>query len=260
MGELGADRLAGSGAEAAERARVHPAARLEGIDEAPGIGDEVPAVADHDRVAVEHLAQLVVDTDRVKRRAGVLELRPLGLALLRLDLAQLLAPGSRPPGVGAGRLPDRREAGRDVADQVEVGEPIRGQLVGRGVEADDPRLLAEALAEPEAEIERDPDDEGDVGLLEAGAAGAAEAELVVGGEAAPSEAVEEDGDPERLGQGAQRLLSPAPVEAATAPSRPGARPPRAAPLPPPPPRAGPACPDTAGGTSASASLKTTSSG
>ena len=34
VGELGADRLAGPGAEAAERAGVHPAARLVGVDDA----------------------------------------------------------------------------------------------------------------------------------------------------------------------------------------------------------------------------------
>ena len=40
-----------------------------------------------------------------------------------------------------------------------------------------------------------------------------EAELVVGGQAAAAHAVEEDGDPERLGEGAQLLLPVRPVEA-----------------------------------------------
>src|SRR3954465_12665487 len=49
------------GSEGAARPRVQPGARLVGVDHAPGVGDEVPAVADHDRVAVEHLLQLVVE-------------------------------------------------------------------------------------------------------------------------------------------------------------------------------------------------------
>ena len=81
------------------------------------------------------------------------------------------------------------------------------------VERDELRLLADRAAEGEAEVERDADDEGDVGLLEALAAGAAEAELVVGGQAAAAHAVEEDGDAERLGEGAELLLPVGPVEA-----------------------------------------------
>ena len=53
-----ADRLAGAGAEAAVGAGVHPAAGLVGVDDAAGVGDEVAAVADHDRVAVEDLVEL----------------------------------------------------------------------------------------------------------------------------------------------------------------------------------------------------------
>ena len=74
-------------------------------------------------------------------------------------------------------------------------------------------LLAEAAAEAEPEVDRHADDERDVGALQAGAAGAAEGKLVVGGEAAAAQAVEEDRDPERLGEGAQLLPRRAPVEA-----------------------------------------------
>ena len=49
--------------------------------------------------------------------------------------------------------------------------------------------------------------------LEARAAGAAEVELVVGGQAAAAHAVEEDGDAERLGELAELLLGVGPVEA-----------------------------------------------
>ena len=86
--ELRGQRVAGPGAEAAVRPRVHPAARLVGLDHAPGVRDEVAAVADHDRVAVEHLAQLGVDAHRVQRRALVLQVVLLGGALLVLGRAQ----------------------------------------------------------------------------------------------------------------------------------------------------------------------------
>jgi hypothetical protein len=38
---------------------------------APGVGDEVAAVADQDRVAVEHAGELAVEPHRVQRRAVV---------------------------------------------------------------------------------------------------------------------------------------------------------------------------------------------
>src|SRR3954449_8190900 len=82
MGDLGADRLPRPGAETAERAGVHPTAGLVGLDVAAGIGDEVAAVADDDRVAVEDLVQLTVDADGMQRRALVVELSPLSGALL----------------------------------------------------------------------------------------------------------------------------------------------------------------------------------
>ena len=113
---------------------------------------------------------------------------------------------TRPPASAA------RVAG-DVADEVDVGLAGRGQLVGRDVERDDLGLLAEAAAEAEAEVERDADHERDVGLLEPLPRARDEAELVVGGQAPPAHAVEEDRDPERLGEPAQLLLAARPVEA-----------------------------------------------
>ena len=80
------------------------------------------------------------------------------------------------------------------------------------VDRDDLRLLAERLAEAEPEVHRHADDERDVGALERGAARAREEELVVGGDAPAREAVEEDGDPARLDELAQRALAVAPVE------------------------------------------------
>ena len=80
--ELGGQRVARAGAQAAERAGVEPAARLVGVDHSAGVGDEVAAVADHDRVAVEHRGQLAVDAHRMQRGALVGELLALGGPLL----------------------------------------------------------------------------------------------------------------------------------------------------------------------------------
>ena len=79
--------------------------------------------------------------------------------------------------------------------------------------ADDLGLLAEGAAEAEPEVERHADDQGHVGALQAGAAGAAEGELVVGGDAAAAHAVEEDRDAERLGERLQLVLAVGPVDA-----------------------------------------------
>ena len=139
VGELGADRLAGAGAEAAEGAGVHPAAGLVGVDEAAGVGDEVAAVADHDRVAVEHLAELPVDAHRVQRGAVVVELRLLGRRASRPRPRA----ARRPRRVGARRGAGATAASRSaasvaaiVADQVDLGLAVGGQLVRRRVEPD----------------------------------------------------------------------------------------------------------------------------
>src|SRR3954465_2128222 len=124
MGQLGANRLARAGPEATEGTGVHPASRLIGVDEATGVGDEIAAIADDDRVTLEHFAQLFVDPHRVQRRAPVVELIPLDGALLLLDLAQL-----RQPGAGAAlwrteRLADRRQAGGDATDEIDLRRPV----------------------------------------------------------------------------------------------------------------------------------------
>src|SRR3954465_12080554 len=65
-GELRGQRVAGPGAQAPVRARVQPAAGRVGVDDAAGVRDEVPAVADDHGVAVEHLAELLVQAHRVQ--------------------------------------------------------------------------------------------------------------------------------------------------------------------------------------------------
>jgi hypothetical protein len=94
-----------------------------------------------------------------------------------------------------------------------IGRAVCRQLVRRRIQVDDLGLLAEARPEAEPEVERQADREGDVRLLQALPAGAAEAQLVVGGEAAAAHAVQEHGDAERLGERPQLLLPARPVEA-----------------------------------------------
>ena len=199
MGELGADRLAGAGAEAAVRAGVHPAAGLVGVDNLARVADEVAAVADHDRVAVEDVGELAVDPHRVQRGAVVVELGPLGLALLGSPARA----GSRSTGlVRAGSAPVAAASriaasvGRMPPTSSTSGLRLRESCVRRDVEPDQLRVIAEALTEAEPEVERQTDRQGDVGLLQPLAAGAAEGELVVGGEAAAAHPVEEDGGAE----------------------------------------------------------------
>ena len=61
MRDAGRERVARSHAEAAVRPGIEERPRLVAVDELARVRDEVAAVADHDRVAVEPLAQLAVD-------------------------------------------------------------------------------------------------------------------------------------------------------------------------------------------------------
>ena len=213
VGDLGCQRVTDARTQAAERPGIEPAARLVGVDEAAGVGDEVPAVADHDRVTVEELVQLGVDAHGMEGRAVVLELLTLGRALLVLDLAQ-----ARDPRAGAaleaGRaLPDRVERRRDAA--VTLGRRLAGvrPLGLDPVDDDDLGLLTEGLAEGQPEVHRHADDDRYVGLAQAGRAGPGEEELVVGRHAAPRQAVEEDRDTALADELLQGPLAVAPPEA-----------------------------------------------
>ncbi len=209
MRELGCQRVAGAGAQASERAGIEPAARLVRRHDAPRVGDEVAAVADHDGVAVEDRSQLAVDPHRVQRRAVVLELLALGGPLLGLDLAQVGEPAARVRAAGAGQ---RAERLGDVA--VALGRHLaRVIALGLGeVDRHDLGLLAEGAAEAEPEVHRDADHQRHVGALERGAARAGEEVRVVGRQAAPGQPVEEDRDADGLGERAQRVLTVTPVE------------------------------------------------
>ena len=202
--ELGGQRVARAAAEAAERARVQPAARLVGLDRAARVGGEVAAVADHDRVAVEHLAELGVDAQRMQRRARV---RRAARAPPRASPPprRAGAPSSRPSGTPPAVAPaERAQRAREVAVEL-GGDRARVLALGLGdVDDDQLAVRAERLAEAEPEVHRHADHERDVGALEPGAARAREEERVVGGQAAAREAVEEHGDAGGLGELAQR--------------------------------------------------------
>src|SRR4051812_38730880 len=84
--ELGGERVARAAPQTAERPGVEPAAGRVRVHDAARERDEVSAVADDDRVAVEHAAQLRVQPHRVQRRAIVRvlgRLRGTALALGR---------------------------------------------------------------------------------------------------------------------------------------------------------------------------------
>ena len=212
MGDAGGDGVAQTRSEAAVRARVHPATRLVGLDHSARVGDEVATVADHDRVAVDHLLELAVDTHRVERRARVVQLRLLGRALLVLGFAQ---PAKPLRAIGAARGLRAQGVERRGDPPVQLRRRLARVWVGgrRGAEHHDLRLLAERAAEAETEIHRHPNDERDVGTLQGGASRAREEAFVIGGHAPARQAVEEHGNPELLAQPPQRLLPVSPIQA-----------------------------------------------
>ena len=116
-GELGRQRVARARPETPERPRVQPAAGLVAVHEAPGVGDEVAAVADHDRVAVEHPGELGVDPHRVQRGAFVVQLGLLGGPRARPRLRAARRSSGRPP---AARPP----AAAAIAESVAGDRPV----------------------------------------------------------------------------------------------------------------------------------------
>ncbi len=217
--DLRGERVARARPEAAVRARVHPAARLVGLDHAAGERDEVAAVADHDRVAVEHLVELVVDAQRVQRRAVVGQVGLLARALLVLDLAQL----GRPAASGRGRRRRPRAARPASPPRRRTAPPP--PRAGAAAPAAPSRSRRPAVSSPNEPPKPSlksigtPIDERQVGALEAGPARAREEHRVVGGHAAARQPVEEDGHRQLLAEPhaapARRAPSRGPVPAIT---------------------------------------------
>ena len=110
----------------------------------------------------------------------------------------VVAPGA---GVGGAAGEDRGK----VADERDRHLDVTGPLVG-GVDGVD-HLGAVVAPEPEAEVERRPDDEDGVGFGLQERPGAVEGERVVGREAAAAHPVHEHGDAQRGGAGGQRRLA-----------------------------------------------------
>ena len=193
--ELGRQRVAGPGAQAAERPRVQPAARLVGVDDAPRVGDEVAAVADDDRVAVEHLAELARRGASGAAARGRRRARPARPRASRSRPRAAARPTRRsrirPPAavrsassVAADRAvaarPRRRAGGR--------GPARRGRSTTISVSSpnDAPKPRRKSIGTPTTSATSAP--------FSAVAARAREEQLVVGGHAAAREAVEEDRD------------------------------------------------------------------
>ena len=108
MGDPGAHGVPHAGTQAAVRAGIQPGTRHRRFEVPAGVGHEVPAVADHDRAAIDDLVELRVYPHRVERRPLVRQLGLLRGALLVLGLAQPVEPAGA---VGA--------AGRSLAQRVE---------------------------------------------------------------------------------------------------------------------------------------------
>ena len=209
--ELRGQRVPRPGPQAPERPRIEPAAGLIGVHDTPREGDEVAAVADHDRVAVEDLAELLVEPHGMQRGAAVLELGPLGRALLVLDGADLREPRGRLGAARAALAQRVEDRGQPAVELRRHGPRVVAQRLG-AIDRDDLGLLAERLAEAQAEVHRHADHEREVRALQGHPARAGEEQLVVRRHAPARQAVEEHGDPALLGQRAQRRLAVTPVQ------------------------------------------------
>ena len=212
MGELRRQRVAGPRPEAAERPRVQPAAGREGLDHAPGVGDEVAAVADDDRVAVEQRAELAVDAHRMQRRALVGQQRALARArssssVARSDGDPLGARGAARRRAARARRaarPSRRSCRRTApppprADTAAPAPPGRSRRSPSASPNAPPKPSRKSIGTPISSATSAP--RSPLG------ARAREEQLVVGRHAAARQAVEEHGDPQLLDERAQRLLA-----------------------------------------------------
>ncbi len=193
-------RVARPHAEAAVRSGIEECPRLEALDELPRVRDEVAAVADHDRVAVEALAELAVDARRLDRSGVGLE----RTALPRRASARSSARSARDPVVvripgGAPDVGQLRERRREIARgrRRERGVPSRPRSRRRH------RCTTRGVTEPaeaETEVEGRARHEHEVGLLQRERPRPRERELVVGGQRPPSHPVHEHRHPGRLGE------------------------------------------------------------
>ena len=110
----------------------------------------------------------------------------------------------------AGVVGPRGQGRVDGADQGQLGLGVAGLLLGRVDDVDD--LGVAELAEGEAEVQRRADDHDQVGLGLQQAPGPAEGQLVVGGQAAPAQAVDEGRHPQVLDGSPQVVPRPVPVD------------------------------------------------
>ena len=166
VGELGRQRVARPAAEAAERAGVQPAARLVGVDDAAGVGDEVAAVADR-------RSRRGRAPRRARRRrasgAAARGRRRAARARPRASRSRSRA-GARPSRAvsGAGRAP-RARASVAGSVAVELGGDRRAGARARARRRRSTTISVSSPnggAEAEPEVHRHADDQRDVGALQ----------------------------------------------------------------------------------------------
>src|SRR5918999_5083946 len=200
-GELRGHREGNAHAERAERTGIHPQSRSTGLDDPAREGDDIAAVADVDRVVGEELVDLVREPQRMDRRVLPHQLREALLLRLLLLVAQRLEPGLAVArgALGALALRGVGHGGQDgarVADEPEGGVAGLAHRAVVHVDLDHRGVLAQAFAVAHPEVERRPDDQDHVGILEREAARLVEVVRIARRQGAAGRAVHERGDVE----------------------------------------------------------------
>ena len=208
MRERGRERVARAHAQAAVRPGIEERARLVAVDELARVRDEVAAVADHDRVAVEALAQLAVDARRLDRRRVGLErsaARPRASRPRRRAAARSsrrARRGAAPP------RPARRTSPRGRPRS--TPRASRAAAIAVGVSDRWTTCASPKRPKPSRKSSGVPATSTRSASFSAIDRGARERELVVGGQRAAAHAVHEHRHARRFGEHAQRAARPSP--------------------------------------------------
>src|SRR6266404_859596 len=211
--ELRRHRVSGTDAERAERARIEPLTDLGDAEHRRRGRDEVAAVADDDRVLVEHVVDRLAEPQRVDRRGVRRHLRQHLLEACRFLDPQLAHPFAHGAAAAGRAARERRELRHDeprVADDADVDVAVAADLAAVEVDLDELRLRIQVARPPvaETEVERRTEDQDHVGGAERVLAGAVEVVRVVGRQRAARLAVHVDGEPKALDE---RLVRVAPL-------------------------------------------------
>ena len=200
-----AERVAGTGAETAVRARDRGTNPERTCRCTSRVRHEVATVADDDRVAIEQRAQLAVDARRHdRRRVAIRAAVRFGVAAALLFGAQLVDPAlvlgaAGRADAGLGERTERRRAGRRRWPSAGAAcVPISPGASARCTTRASPKS-----PNAETEVERRADDHDEIGPAERARSGRARTRAVVGRQQTAPEAVGEHRDARRLGERAQ---------------------------------------------------------